>query len=150
MFRGRHKHTIDAKGRLSIPAGYRMELQKRSDQPPILTADQKCLRLYPYEDWCDYEEAIVAEAAVDPDAQDFVRLVVSGAVEAPIDKQGRILVPQYLREQAHIAKYVTLAGVGHTVELWDTARFEENLGSTQENYRQISTGMAQILRSKRS
>ena len=85
-----------------------MELQRRSDQPPILTGDQKCLRLYPADDWNEYEARIVAEAAIDPDAQDFVRLVVSGAVEAPIDKQGRILVPQYLREQAHIEKDVTL------------------------------------------
>ena len=119
-----------------------MELQKRTDQPPILTGDQRCLRLYPYQDWCDYEERIVAEAAIDPDAQDFVRLVVSGAVEAPIDKQGRILVPQYLREQAHIAKDVTLAGVGQTVEIWDTARLAENLETTQANFRQISTVIA--------
>ncbi|MBW2269049.1 MAG: division/cell wall cluster transcriptional repressor MraZ [Deltaproteobacteria bacterium] len=147
MFRGRHKHTIDAKGRLSIPAGYRMELQKRSDQPPILTGDQKCLRLYPAKDWCGYEKKIVAEAAVDPDAQDFVRLVVSSAVEAPIDKQGRILVPQYLREQAHIQKDVTLAGVGQTVELWDTARLAEHLDLTQANFREISSGIAEKLRS---
>ena len=125
-----------------------MELQKRSDQPPILTGDQKCLRIYPFEDWCDYEKKIVDEAAIDPDAQDLVRLVVSGAVEAPIDKQGRILVPQYLREQAHIEKDVTLAGVGHMVELWDTARLNENLGSTQENFREISRKMAEKLRSQ--
>ena len=84
---------------------------------------------------------------VDPDAQDFVRLVVSGAVEAPIDKQGRILVPQYLREQAHIQKDVTLAGVGQTVELWDTARLAENLDLTQANFREISSGIAEKLRS---
>ena len=125
-----------------------MELQKRSDQPPILTGDQKCLRIYPFEDWCDYEAKIVAEAAIDPDAQDLVRLVVSGAVEAPIDKQGRILVPQYLREQAHIRKDVTLAGVGHLVELWDTARLSENLGSTQENFRELSSKIAEKLRSQ--
>jgi len=124
-----------------------MELQKRSDQPPILTGDQKCLRLYPAKDWCGYEKKIVAEAAVDPDAQDFVRLVVSGAVEAPIDKQGRILVPQYLREQAHIQKDVTLAGVGQTVELWDTARLAEHLDLTQANFREISSGIAEKLRS---
>ncbi len=75
-----------------------MELQKRSDQPPFLTGDQKCLRLY-------------------------------------------------LREQAHIEKDVTLAGVGQTVELWDTARLAENLGSTQENFREISSGIAEKLRS---
>ena len=58
MFRGRHQHAIDAKGRLSIPTGYRMELQQRSDQAPILTADLQCLRLYPYADWCDIEKLI--------------------------------------------------------------------------------------------
>ena len=93
MFRGRHSHTIDAKGRVSIPAGYRMELQRRSDKAPILTADENCLRLYPFDDWCDYEEKIVKHAEVDPNARDYARLVISGAVEAPIDKQGRVLVP---------------------------------------------------------
>ncbi len=124
-----------------------MELQKRSDQPPFLTGDQKCLRLYPFKDWCSYEKKIVAEATIDPDAQDFVRLVVSGAVATPIDKQGRILVPQYLREQSRIQKDVTLAGVGLTVELWDTARFDENLELTQANFRGISSGFAEKLRS---
>ncbi len=124
-----------------------MELQRRSDQPPILTGDQKCLRLYPADDWNDYEAKIVAEAAVDPDAQDLVRLVVSGAVEAPIDKQGRILVPQYLRDQAHIEKEVTLAGVGSMVEVWDTARLGENLDQTQANFRAISEKIAEKLRS---
>lgn len=124
-----------------------MELQRRSDQPPILTGDQKCLRLYPADDWNDYEAKIVAEAAVDPDAQDLVRLVVSGAVEAPIDKQGRILVPQYLRDQAHIEKEVTLAGVGSMVEVWDTTRLGENLDQTQANFREISEKIADKLRS---
>ena len=119
-----------------------MELQRRSDQAPVLTADENCLRLYPFDDWCDYEERIVARAEIDPNARDYVRLVISGAVEAPIDKQGRILVPQYLREQAHITKDVTLAGVGQTVEIWDTARLAENLETTQANFRQISSVIA--------
>jgi len=143
MFRGRHSHAIDIKGRVSIPAGYRMELQRRSDQAPILTADQNCLRLYPFGDWCDYEEKIVARAEVDPDARDYVRLVVSGAVEAPIDKQGRILVPGYLREHAHLQKEVTLAGVGHTVEIWDATSLQSNLNQTQINFKDIALSMAE-------
>ena len=143
MFRGRHSHTIDAKGRLSIPAGYRMELQRRSDQAPILTADEDCLRLYPFDDWCDYERKIVERAEIDPNARDYVRLVISGAVEAPIDKQGRILVPGYLREHAHLEKDVTVAGVGLTVELWDTGRLKGNLNQTQINFRRISQEMAE-------
>ncbi len=143
MFRGRHNHTIDAKGRVNIPAGYRMELQRRSDQPPILTADENCLQLYPYEDWLVHEKEIVAKAAIDPNARDYVRLMISGAVEAPIDKQGRILVPQYLREQAHIERDVTVAGVGLTIEIWDAARLQKNLNQTQANFRAISLEMAE-------
>ena len=147
MFRGRHAHTIDAKGRVSIPAAYRTRLQRRSDQPPILTGDHRYLKLYPFEDWCEYEERIVAQAAVDPDAQDFVRLVISRAVETPIDKQGRILVPQYLRAHAHIEKDVTFAGVGQTVEIWNSLSFEESLEQTQVNFPALSRGMAEKLRS---
>jgi MraZ protein len=143
MFRGRHGHTIDAKGRVSIPVAYRMELQQRSDQPAFLTADENCLRLYPFEDWCNHEREIVAQAELDPDARDYARLVISGAVEAPIDKQGRILVPQYLRDHAHLEREVTIAGVGHTVEIWDAARFQMNLSQTQATIRSIQQGMAE-------
>ncbi len=142
MFRGRHSHTIDAKGRVSIPVAYRMELQQRSDQPAFLTADENCLRLYPFEDWCNHERKIVEQAALDPNARDYARLVISGAVEAPIDKQGRILVPQYLREHAHLEREVTIAGVGLTVEIWDEARLHVNLNQTQASFRSIALVMA--------
>ena len=124
-----------------------MDLQRSSDQPPILTAHDDCLRLYPYEDWAEYEARLVARADVDPDVQDFMRVVISGASEAPVDKQGRILVPQYLREYAHLEKEVTLAGVGHSVELWDTARLNESLDQTQANFRDKALGIAEKLRS---
>lgn len=122
-----------------------MELQRRSDQAPVLTADENCLRLHPYDDWCDLEEKIVAQAEVDPNARDFVRFTISGAVEAPIDKQGRILVPGYLREYASLVKDVTIAGVGRTCEIWDTARLQTNLNQTQANYRPIASEMAEKL-----
>ncbi len=86
-----------------------------------------------------------ARAQIDPNARDYVRLVISGAVEAPIDKQGRILVPGYLREHAHLQKDVTIAGVGPTVELWDAARLQGNLNQTQANFRKISSQMAEKL-----
>ena len=142
MFRGRHSHTIDGKGRVSIPVAYRMELQQRSDQPAFLTADENCLRLYPFEDWCNHERKIVEQAALDPNARDYARRVISGAIEAPIDKQGRILVPQYLREHAHLEREVTIAGVGLTVEIWDEARLHVNLNQTQASFRSIALVMA--------
>jgi len=146
MFRGRHSHTIDEKGRLSIPAAYREEL-RQAEGAPFLTAYQECLKLYPFQDWCDYERRILEHAAVDPDAQDYVRLVISNAAEAPIDKQGRILVPQYLREQAGLDREVTLAGVGPTVELWDPSRLGAHDDRTRVNFRKISADFAERLRS---
>lgn len=142
MFRGQHHHVLDAKGRVSIPATYRDELQPAPEQAPFLTAHQDCLRLYSREAWIPYEATLLEEAAIDPDAQDLARLIVASVEEAPIDKQGRILVPQYLREHAGLDKEVVFAGVGSTVELWDTARFRRTLGRTQSNFRSISERLA--------
>ena len=142
MFRGRFVHTIDGKNRMSLPAGFRSELQRRSDLPPILTNAFQCLELHPFEDWKHYEERIVGIATIDPQAQAFVRMMVSGAVECPIDKQGRILVPQHLREYAGLERDVTVAGVGHKIELWSSARFEANLVQTQARYEEMATSLA--------
>jgi MraZ protein len=142
MFRGRFVHTIDSKNRMSLPAGYRTELQRRSDHPPILTNAHQCLELHPYEDWQQFEERIVSLATIDPRAQALARMMVSGAVECPIDRQGRILVPQLLREYAGLEREVTVAGVGPKIELWNSARFEANLIQTQARYEEISIDLA--------
>jgi transcriptional regulator MraZ len=142
MFRGRFVHTIDSKNRMSLPAGFRSEIQRRSDNPPIITNALHCLELHPFEDWRRFEDRIVEQAAMNPQAQAIVRYMVSGAVECPIDKQGRILVPQYLRERAGLERDVTVAGVGHKIELWDSARFEADLIQTQARYEDMAMSLA--------
>jgi len=142
MFRGRYLHTIDAKNRMSLPAGFRSELQRRSDHPPILTNGQHCLELHPFEDWERFEQQIVGIATIDPQAQALARMMVSGAVECPIDKQGRILVPQLLREYAGLERDVTVAGDGTKIELWNSARFEANLIQTQARYEEMALALA--------
>jgi MraZ protein len=141
MFRGRAVHTIDSKNRMSLPAGFRAELQRRSDLPPMLTTGRHCLELHPNEDWKRFEERITAKAAINPNAQAIVRYLMSNAIECPIDKQGRILVPQYLREKAGLERDVTVAGVGPKIELWDSARFEANLIETQARYEELSKSL---------
>ncbi len=142
MFRGRYVHTIDAKNRMSLPAPFRQELQRRSDQPPILTNAHECIDLYPYEDWLAFEESIVGISSVDLNAQAYARMVISGATECPVDKQGRILVPSYLREHAALQREVTVAGVGPKIELWDQARFAANLTNTQARYPEMAQSVA--------
>lgn len=142
MFRGRAVHTIDPKGRLSIPAGYRVELERRSDRPPILTNMLDCLALYPYEDWENIERQLAAASPMQLEVQALQRFLISGAVEGQIDKQGRILIPAYLRDHAGLERDVTVAGVGPRIELWDKRRFDENLARTQEEYKEISAVVA--------
>ena len=138
-------HTIDAKNRMSLPAGFRQELQERGEQPPILTNAHECLDLYAYEDWLEFEEKIVGIAAVDPEAQAYARWMVSGAMPCPIDKQGRILVPPHLREHAGLQREVTVAGVGPKIELWEKARFDANLTRAQARFPEIAHSVAEKL-----
>jgi MraZ protein len=150
MFRGRYVHTIDAKNRMSLPADFRNELTRRGDRPPILTNGHECLDLYSFEDWIDYERRIAAIADVDPAAQAFARMRISGATECPIDRQGRILVPPHLREHARLEREVTVAGIGPRIELWDRARFDLSLSNTQARYPETAAAVAGKLGSKES
>jgi len=142
MFRGRYVHTIDAKNRMSLPAHFRQELTQRGESAPILTNGNHCLDLYAYEDWLEYERRIVEIADVDPEAQAFARMRISGASECPIDRQGRILVPPHLRELAGLEREVTVAGVGPRIELWDRARFDASLTNTQARYPEMAMAVA--------
>jgi MraZ protein len=143
MFRGRFSHTIDAKGRVSIPSGFRLELQTHSEQAPIVTNGVteagECLWLYRYEDWCEYESRLVGLAPDNLDVQSYVRFMVSGATECPIDGQGRTLLPAFLREHAQLGRDVTIAGVGARIEIWNKALFDENQSRTQENFQRIAS-----------
>ena len=121
-----------------------MEFQRRSERAPILTNADQCLLLYPYEDWCAFEERIVGLNSFDPDVLAYGRMMISGASECPIDAQGRILVPPVLREHARLEREAMIAGVGLRVELWDKARFDADLQKTQARYLEISSAMAKL------
>ncbi len=142
MFRGQFIHTIDSKGRTSLPAQYRTALQRRGKQPPFLTNGNGHLLLYPYEDWCAYEQQILSVPRVDPNVQAYVRFMVSGATPCTIDKQGRILVPPPLRAQANLEREVVFAGVGECIELWDKDRFDSEQARTAARLPEISMQVA--------
>ena len=144
MFRGRFEHTMDSKGRVSIPSGFRVELQRRSDRAPILTNAEQCLFLFPFEDWCAFESRVVGFSSFDPDAQDYARMMISGASECPIDAQGRILVPPVLREHAGLEREATIAGVGEKIEIWDKGRFDANLQKTRARFFEISSAVSKL------
>ena len=125
MFRGRFEHTMDGKGRVSVPSGFRMELQRRSEKAPILTNDGDHLTLYPADAWEKKEEELLDLSAMQPDVQDLQRYMVADAYDTPLDAQGRILVPALLRKEAELGSKVLIAGVLERIEIWNPERFEE-------------------------
>ncbi len=124
MFFGEYEHTIDAKGRLIIPARLREEL---GDVFMITKGLDQCLSVYPLEQWVAFEAKLQALPMSQPDARAFARFFFSGAAEAELDRQGRVMIPPNLREHARLAKDVVIAGAGNRLEIWDKATREQYL-----------------------
>lgn len=120
MFRGVSIVNLDAKGRLAIPSKHRDRLQEMCDSHLVVTVDRdRCLLLYPEPEWEVIERKFSALPALDPTARSLQRLYVGNAQEVDVDAQGRILLPQYLREFASLEKRVAFVGQGIKFELWD-------------------------------
>ncbi len=126
MFRGQFEHTIDAKGRTSLPSRYRDVLGAGNDLRLILTPAlfDRCLHLYPMKAWEELEARIAEMPQFDPNAVAFRRRYLSAAVECELDKQGRVLVPPSLRDHAELTGAVIWAGMGKTAELWSRERWQ--------------------------
>jgi MraZ protein len=137
MFRGRHDHTIDAKGRLSIPRVFRDELVAGEKGPPMLVNKKDHLALYPAKIWAAEELRLRKKSSLDPDAQDLRLFYAAGSVEGPVDSQGRVLVPGFLREHASLDSKVIVAGVYDHIEIWNPARFAEKHAKTIHGFDSI-------------
>jgi MraZ protein len=124
MFRGRVEHAIDDKGRLSIPAKFREVLRKQKDKTLILTSFDDYISAFPLKVWRIIEDRIRSNPVFKRDMRDFLRLVYSSAEDATLDSQGRILIPQALRQRAGITRDVVIIGVMDQIEIWDRARWE--------------------------
>ena len=147
MFRGRHDHTIDAKGRLSIPRVFRGELVGGGDSPPMLVIQKDHLALYPASEWADFEQRLRDSSKLDPDAQKLRRFYAPGTVPSAIDSQGRIPVPAFLREHAGLESKVIIAGVFDYVEIWNPAKFEASQAETMHELDHIQRTVDQHQRS---
>jgi MraZ protein len=144
MFRGRFEHTIDAKGRISIPAKYREILAEKYDDRLIITNFDRCLVAYPYEEWRNVEEKVSALSMVQKEAKDFKRFFISGATECPIDKLGRILIPPILRAYAQLEKEVVFAGQVNKFEIWSKDCWEEEFKRVKENIESMGETLARL------
>lgn len=138
MFKGCFEHTIDNKGRLSIPTKFRDALEITFTAPLVVTRQKDCLIAYPSDEWRDLETRIESLASFNPQVQAFKRFFYSAAQECPLDKAGRILIPPTLRSFAELDVKVILAGMGKTFEIWSKERHEKMMGDLASNFDEIS------------
>lgn len=146
MFRGQFVHSVDAKGRISLPARFRDVLLCDGDSRFVLTPAlfDPCLHLYPMRAWEEFEQKVSELPNLEPTVLRFRRMYVSAAVECELDKAGRVLVPPHLRERARLEQEAVWAGMGRTLELWSRADWDAALNMTQEEASAFRHAMEQI------
>lgn len=115
MFMGEYLHSIDIKGRLILPAKFREGL---GDTFIATKGLDNCLFVYTKEEWAILESKLKQLPLAKPEARAFVRFFFAGAAELECDKQGRVLIPNSLREYARLDKDVVVLGVSNRIEVW--------------------------------
>ena len=131
MLLGEYQHSLDEKGRLIIPAKFREDL---GENFVITRGLDNCLFVYPLIQWRTLEEKIKELPTSQGDTRAFVRMFFSGAVEAELDKQGRVILPQHLREHARIDRDVYVIGVSTKVEIWAKEVWGEYANQAKQSY----------------
>jgi transcriptional regulator MraZ len=146
MFRGQFVHSVDAKGRISLPARFRDVLCVDDDARFVLTPAlfDPCLHLYPMRAWEEFEQKVSELPSLEATVLRFRRMYVSAAVECELDKAGRVLVPPHLRERARLEQEAVWAGMGRTLELWSRANWDAALTMSTEEATAFRQAMEQI------
>ncbi len=144
MFRGWYEHTIDGKGRLSVPSKFRDILADKYSENLIVTNFDRCLACYPREEWETLERKASALPQMKREVKAFQRYFVSGASECPLDRQGRILIPPTLRENADLHREVVVVGMLRKIEVWSKPRWKEVFAQSRENFEEISDVLAEL------
>ncbi len=133
MFTGSFFHTMDNKGRVSIPSRYRDILQERQDRQLVLTNFDSYILAFPQSEWVKVEAKLGELAFFRKDLRAFQRFLISGVEYCPLDRQGRILVPQNLRDYAKLNREVALVGAVRCFEIWDKVAFEGHRKQLEES-----------------
>ncbi len=144
-FTGTHYHSMDNKGRVSVPSRYREILQAGKNTQIYLTNFQQQIQednpeqvryliAFPATEWEKIETMFAERPIFNKQLRNFQRYIVSRAEECPLDRQGRILVPPILREYATLSREVVLVGAVRSFEIWDRAAYEAHAQQLDETF----------------
>ena len=141
MFIGEFSHNLDVKGRMAIPAKFR---QKLAGGAIITRGLDHCLFVFTVTEWEALAQKLVSLPLTQSNSRAFVRLMLSGAADVQIDKQGRILVPDYLRAYAGLKKEVIVAGVYNRFEIWNAESWKQYKAKTESQSDEIAEKLSDL------
>ncbi|WP_285397935.1 division/cell wall cluster transcriptional repressor MraZ [Lysinibacillus sp. fls2-241-R2A-57] len=138
MFMGEYQHSVDAKGRLIVPAKFREAL---GETFVVTRGLDNCLFGYPMDEWRKLEEKLKGLPMTKKDTRAFARFFFSGATEVEIDKQGRINIPSTLMLHAHLVKECVVLGVSNRIEVWAKDAWETYFSESEQSFNEIAENM---------
>lgn len=139
MFRGQFTYSIDAKGRISIPAKLRKHISPEANDSFVMTqGTTTCIDIYPLDQWVLFEQRLLKLDQFKPGDAKFIRMISQYATEDTMDSQSRILIPQNLIDYAKIEKEVLILGVLKKIEVWNPKIYEDYIKDSDESYEEIA------------
>ncbi len=139
MFLGDHQHTLDAKGRVSLPSKFRGEMTGKF---VVAKGVDECLYVYPTEEYQRIVGELLTGSDFNPKKQELRRWFTAGATEAELDSAGRVTLPAHLREHAGLTKDVAVTGNGNRIEIWDAAAWARYNGATAGRIKDLAQELA--------
>ena len=144
MFRGRFEYTLDDKGRVKIPPKFKETLKMKDIGTLVMTVFDDCIYAYPKDVWEELEKKAVNLPLTNKAARRFKRMFFSSAVDVNIDRQGRVLIPPILRDDAAIEKDVVILGNLDHIEFWAKSRWDEELKALRSSEGEIASQIEEL------
>ncbi len=141
MFIGEYTHNLDDKGRLAVPKKFRADLTRGA---VVTRGLDNCLFLYTKAEWKKLADKLAALPFAQANTRAFARLMLAGAMDVSTDKQGRIILPEYLRSYAGLSKEVIVAGLYNRLEIWDKKKWSTYTKKTEEKSNQIAEQLTEL------
>lgn len=141
MFIGEYQHNIDEKGRIALPSKFRAKL---ADGVVITRGLDRCLFLYTREEWATLAEKLAALPITQRNTRSFARLMLAGAMDLDLDKQGRVVLPEYLRSYARLSKQVVVAGLYGRLEMWDAKAWQAEKAQLEDESDEIAEQLSEL------
>ena len=141
MFIGEYRHTIDTKKRLALPVKFRKEL---GDKVVITRGFENCLIVYPQKEWQVTSDKLGKLPASQFEARGYARIMLAGAMEVDLDKLGRILIPEYLKEYASLGKNVVVCGLFNRLEIWNGENWDSYKGKMEKEVGELADKLKEL------